>query len=321
MSIAISVIIPAYNVENYIADTLQSICNQTFKNFEIIIVDDGSADNSVKVIKTVLQGQDIRWQLIEQENRGQATARNIGIEHAIGEWIICPDSDDIVNESFLMRLYNAAVHFNASIAFCNFQVVGDKDKMKKPVYDLGDKLIGKAEILENFLERRIQLIAPAILVKKDFLLKMRISYNENYRFTEDLIYVWETLFASDRVAYVNSPLYNYLRRPNSIMTSSGEERILAGRNGIKALSEKLLVMYPEYDRITQKILSRWTLGALRAAARIYDFKRFKGLCNRVGYRDLIHEMFMFPDIRAKVLALSLIPGCGTFYLLIKAIDR
>ena len=113
----ISVIIPVYNCEKFIEKCLQSLVNQTLTDIEIILVNDGSTDNSQKIIEKF---SDTRIKLINKKNGGQSSARNVGLDVANGEYIGFIDSDDWVDSDFFEKLYNTAKKYNADISISNF---------------------------------------------------------------------------------------------------------------------------------------------------------------------------------------------------------
>ena len=120
-NIKISVIIPVYNCEKYIGTTLKSVINQNFKDYEIIVIDDGSTDNSAAIVEQ-FAAKDNRIVIIHQENKGLSEARNTGIKAACGNWITFVDSDDMLAPRFLQKLLDAAKQNNASIACSDKQL-------------------------------------------------------------------------------------------------------------------------------------------------------------------------------------------------------
>jgi len=124
---AISVIVPAYNVEKYIPKTLKSLKNQTFKSIEVIVINDGSTDNTRNVIINELTGADFDWKLIDQENKGVSIARNTGIEASNGEYVHFLDGDDYVGSTFAEKMYQKAKSNNCDMVFCRLdQTLPDK---------------------------------------------------------------------------------------------------------------------------------------------------------------------------------------------------
>ena len=112
---AISVIIPVFNTEPFLANCLASIYGQTFRNFEAIVVDDGSTDGSASIAKAIAE-KDLRFRIVTQENKGLSEARNAGIEAAQGDWITFVDSDDMLAPNFLQALFDAIMQTGADIA-------------------------------------------------------------------------------------------------------------------------------------------------------------------------------------------------------------
>ena len=123
----LSVIIPVYNVEEYLNECLDSITNQTLEGIEIICIDDGSTDNSPNLLKEY-QKKDQRIKIITKENGGQATARNLGIKEAHGEYIAFIDSDDFIEPEMLEKLYTKAKNNNLDIAMCKIATYNNQTK-------------------------------------------------------------------------------------------------------------------------------------------------------------------------------------------------
>lgn len=121
---AISIIMPVYNTEKYLVETIKSVRNQSFRNFEIICVDDGSTDNTVRILENIAQ-KDHRFTILHQKNAGAGAARNHGFSHAKGKYVIFLDSDDLFSPKLLEKLYDAAEAANADISTCNFVKFGD----------------------------------------------------------------------------------------------------------------------------------------------------------------------------------------------------
>lgn len=123
----VSIIVPVYNVENYIEKCLDSLLSQSLKEIEIIVVNDGSTDNSYEIIKSIMDKHPNRIQYFIKKNGGQGSARNLGIEHARGEYLSFVDSDDYIDENFARDMYNAAKSENADVAVCDMvDVYSDK---------------------------------------------------------------------------------------------------------------------------------------------------------------------------------------------------
>lgn len=220
----ISVIIPVYKVENYIARCLQTILEQSYKKLEIIIVDDGSPDDSIPIAKEIV-GDDPRVQFIYKENGGLSDARNYGLDVATGEFIVFVDSDDYVEPNYIKNLHENISKTQADIAMCSFVIV---DEHGKQIYDVLDvtsdgSLYTGREVLS--------------LMLKDLGYKYIVAWNKMYRsslFKENRFKVgklFEDEFMStplfynlNRIVMIEEVLYNYVQRHGSIMQSSMNEQ-------------------------------------------------------------------------------------------------
>lgn len=214
----ISVIVPVYNVEPYLRCCLDSIVNQTYKNLEIILVDDGSPDNSGAICDEYAS-QDARITVIHKENGGLSAARNSGIEHAEGEFLCFIDADDMVHYSFVEVLHNACVRTGAKISVCNFCVA------------------------PQFLE--CTQTVPSVYTSKQISMKLctdstgtlSVTWNKLYasalfreikfpvgRIHEDDATTYRLFWECTNCAVVSDVLYFYRQRENSIVNSDFSEK-------------------------------------------------------------------------------------------------
>ena len=125
----ISIIVPVYNIEKYIEKSVESLVNQTYKNIEIILIDDGSTDSSPQICDK-LKKEDTRIKVIHQPNKGVSAARNAGLDAACGDYIGFCDGDDIADKDMFEFLYNLAVSDNADIAMCEVRLVFENGEVR-----------------------------------------------------------------------------------------------------------------------------------------------------------------------------------------------
>ncbi len=209
--IKVSVIVPVYNVEEYLEKCLESLVNQTLKDIEIIVVNDGSPDNSQKIIDRYKEKYH-NIISIEDINHGQGYARNKGISLAKGKYIMFLDSDDTVELTILEKMYN----------------IIEKQKVDVVISDI-NKIINNQKIyFKNYLEYNskdninLMLSHPgpvAKLYKKELFIKNNISFLEKVYY-EDLAMTPILSIYVNKVCYIKEPLYNYLIRNNSTMTQT-----------------------------------------------------------------------------------------------------
>lgn len=219
-NIKFSIIIPVYNVEKYIEKCLDSILNQTYENYEVIIVNDGTLDNSQKLIDKYVK-KDNRFLSYKKENGGLSDARNYGVKRATGDYIIFIDSDDYIEKDLLKNLndkiiknYPQLVRYNLTLVDENYNVILSNDKVKS----FGNK---KKNIVRN------KYVEPAWLYayRTDFYKKNNFEFPKG-KIHEDF---YLTLFILDKaktVEILNYNGYNYVQRDNSIMTNKNYDKIV-----------------------------------------------------------------------------------------------
>lgn len=213
----ISVIIPVFNTEKYLEASLRSIMNQTYKNLEIICVNDGSTDNSLELLRK-LQQEDERIIVIDKENEGQGMSRNKGMEKATGEWISFIDSDDTLELDAYERITAVIsedtdmVHFGIQMIYEN----GDlKVKTDNEYYNI--KYDGLIEVPRTKLHK-LDGSASNKLFKKSIIDKYNIRFKKILY--EDFQFSMQYISIIDKIYYLPDKLYNYLRRGGSTMTST-----------------------------------------------------------------------------------------------------
>lgn len=208
MNVIISVIVPAYNVELYIARCLESLKNQSFTNFEVIVVDDGSKDNTVKIIEQFVRC-DTRFKMVQQKNSGQGSARNHGIKLAEGDYLSFVDSDDWVHRDYLMNLYNSIKSSGADIAMCNVDRVWADGKRKN-----NNSIYRKAEIITdmvNYLPRASMSVCDKMFKRSLF---DDLYFPEDIKF-EDFALMPQVLIRAKKMISIEDVLYFYFWREGS----------------------------------------------------------------------------------------------------------
>ena len=220
----LSVIIPVYNAEKYIEQALNSVLNQTFTNSEILLVDDGSTDNSVNIIKK-LQKKCDRIKLIQQSNSGASAARNKGIEYAQGKYIIMMDADDTIEPEMHEYMITQAEEKGADMVICNFATVTKKitlNKLNYPYDTLLDRnYIEKQVIYYSICKTDMSKFVNAhwtIMMKRDILIKNNVRYNELQNKEEDKPFLMHCLKYTQSVVFVEGAYYNYIKRPGSLIS-------------------------------------------------------------------------------------------------------
>ena len=217
----VSVIIPTYNVEDYIGECLDSICNQTLNDIEIICIDDGSDDSTLDKLNEYASKDD-RIKVISQENKGPSSARNAGLDNALGKYIYFMDSDDYLELNALEKLTDIAEENSLDLII--FKLInfddGSEEKYETRYYniealsDLKNTVFSYKDIPDKIFH--IAVSPPGKLFKRDLIKDIR--FIEGVIF-EDNIFFIEALFNSTRLYFYDEYLYNRRVRPGSLMTS------------------------------------------------------------------------------------------------------
>lgn len=278
-----SIIIPVYNVEEYLDRCLKSILNQTYSNYEVIIVNDGSPDNSDNIIKSY-EKEDKRFKEYKKVNGGLSDARNYGLKYATGDYLIFIDADDYIENNYLEKV-NDVLEKNKDI---------DVLKFKIKLVDEGGNLIR----MENGLNKE-GVTSFDELVKLEFLepawsYVYKLSFWKENNFTylkgmihEDFGLTPEILMKANKIYYLNSYLYNYVQRNGSIMSSNNKEK----------LHKKAYDMLYQYDRLIKinynkdtKVYKSFLANALISKTNTLDKEEQKKYKEELRKRKVIDNL-------------------------------
>lgn len=210
----ISIIVPCYKVEEYLPKCINSIINQTYKNLEIFLVDDGSPDNSGKICDEYA-AKDSRIKVIHKENGGLSDARNVAIDAAKGEYITFVDSDDYVSTDYIETLYNLVEKYKCKVGVACVRTFyeGCEANTNQPIYF--DKIFDCMEGTEKMFYQELFDNAAWCKIYHRSLFETGIRYPFGLIY-EDLPTTYLLFLQADKIAYCNRIIYNYLLRANSI---------------------------------------------------------------------------------------------------------
>lgn len=285
----ISVIIPVYNTETYVEEAVRSIMNQTLRDIEIIIINDGSTDNSLSIIEKLAR-EDSRIHYFSQANQGQSVARNIGIEKASGKYLYFMDSDDFLHEDALEQCYLKSEELKTDFILFNAQVLNKENKFgisydyKAPVLD-ETKVYSGREILSLLLDQKTYRCSPCIhFIRLETIQQFNISYFPGI-IHEDELFSALLYLHSKRVAYINNVFFQRRYRENSVMTKRYSMRNM---NSYLTVGDQLHRFARNKDKntidLTYRLLS-YILDPNIYRANIFSFRERWGIflhCVREG---------------------------------------
>lgn len=239
----ISIIVPVYKVEKYLEKCVNSILNQTYKNLEIILVNDGSPDNSPKLCEELAK-KDNRIVVYHKENGGLSDARNYGVNKAKGRYIGFVDSDDYINENMYEHLYKTIKENNVDIAECNvMRVYGNKNRPHYIGEDYTEVLSTKEYIKEYLTMNRVYGSVWCKLLKTELVKKLTFAKGKYY---EDIFYNYDLFQVIDKIAITNKCYYYYYIRENSITTEKYSPKQLDLLEILNKLNDYVIKKYPEF---------------------------------------------------------------------------
>lgn len=228
----ISVIVPVYKVEQYLDKCVQSIVDQTYKNLEIILVDDGSPDKCPAMCDEWAK-KDSRIKVIHKENGGVSSARNAGIDSATGEFVAFVDSDDYLAPTMYEKLIDAIKKEDCDISMCGFIYLYE-DGLEKPIHEINAKKVTGGNIvkylLANTCEEKQNYIETyglmgnvwRILIKKEIIGKIRF---EKLKIAEDMLFLLKIINKNTKITAIDDALYYYLQRTSSVMHVFNKEKV------------------------------------------------------------------------------------------------
>ena len=245
MNDLISVIIPIYNVEPYMQKCVDSVLSQTYKNIEIILVDDGSTDSCGEICD-LYADKDKRITVIHKENGGLSDARNAGIERIKGKYVTFIDSDDWVEPNYVECLYRLISENNADVSVCDFYYI-DKDKRvyNSPAKD-GNVFIWNRETALKMLLTSNKMVTSAWgkLYKSKYFKEGGIRYPKG-KLYEDIPVTYEILLEANKIIFGNYVLYYYFIRPQSISNMAFSSKTMHAVEHLESVIPKILQQFPK----------------------------------------------------------------------------
>ncbi len=275
----ISLIIPVYNVEKFLNKTLDSVLAQTFKDYEVIMVNDGSTDGSLAILKEYADKYN-NFHLIDQNNCGLGKSRNVAIEAAKGEYIAFLDSDDFLAPNFFEVLYNNAIENDADISCCNYYLYYNKSckKIYMPFTAKTGVYSNEVALKKLILDTTFHFFTWNKLFKRSLFIDNKVFFYDMY--FEDVATCPQLFYYANKVSFVNKPLYYYRRHDKSILALIDAPKI---NDFIKSLG--IIRNFLEKKNVYDKYKSVFKLYAFRFRFQV-SYCILMEHINKLNFSDL-----------------------------------
>lgn len=307
----ISVIVPVYNVEKYIKKCVKSIIDQTYKNLEILLVDDGSMDHSGLICDEFAE-IDERIRVIHKKNGGLADARNAALDVFTGEYVTCIDSDDYVSNDYIEYLYSLMISNDADVSMCQLKkIFTEADRLD--MVDEKTQKMDSATAIENYLYQRcFTASAHCKLYKRAIFDHLRYPVGYYY---EDMAIICMILDRSSKIVVSNQQKYYYIQRNDSIMGESFNPKKM---HRIEIAEDIHGFITSKYPQLTRAAEARCFLAAVQTLREVPFKDQYESYVNRIWDVIIRYRHGVMIDIRAKQ-SLRIIALCS--YLGIKALKE
>ena len=218
--VKVSIITPVYNVEKCIERSIKSVISQTNKDFELLLIDDGSKDRSIEIARSLLENSNINYKIITQENSGVSAARNTGIKEASGEYITFLDSDDYIDSRFIELMYEKVSTFKYDLVFCDYAQVDSKDNVlvQSTTRFLEQDISGREGALKQ-LNCDITIGMGSALYKTSIIKENNLFFDSNRKYAEDNVFTVKALLKMNKIISVHKVLMYYVRWDSSVTNS------------------------------------------------------------------------------------------------------
>ncbi len=283
-----SLVVPVYNVEDYVLKCLKSIDSQSYKNYEVIIVDDGATDNSANIIKKFIKNKK-NFKYYQKENGGLSDARNYGVKYASGDYLLFIDSDDYVNKDLLQKLNELLEKEKFNIVRFGVNIVDEKGNLLKIVNNVQCNSNKKYNILKAILKNEFVEVSWLYAYSLPFWQK------NNFSFTKGTIHedfgLTPIIFSKvDTIGLLPYHGYNYVQRENSIMSSVSYEKIKKRTNDFK---EHFILHRKKINNNTKenKLILGFSAEALIYKTRELKNKELEEMINYLQNEKVVNQIY------------------------------
>lgn len=319
-SVIVSVIIPVYNTSEYLIRCLDSILNQTLKNIEVIIINDGSTDQSEDIIKEYSL-KDSRIKAFNQKNQGVSVARNLGIKYSKGEYLIFVDSDDYIHTEMFEELVNASKKNRVAVAKCDVFYIKTSGIKKLKYEDSNIKVLESLDVLKHLytiFDETHYGYTHSKLYKRDLIINNNLNFTVDMSFAEDTLFFLEACILAGKVVYVPKQLYFY-NLTNVSLTRTYIKNLGDKYKFLHSNLEEKMMFYDFYESI-EPFYTQYKVNGIMSIfgneVRNASGNRQKVIALWRSLRNIVsNNKKLFNDVKLSVLSkLSFKKRCLYFFL-------
>ncbi len=282
----VSIIIPVYNAEKYLKQCLESILEQTYTNIEIIIINDGSTDNSKNIIEKY-KNEFSEIKIVNQANSGVSNSRNVGINISTGNYIMFVDSDDIIIKDYIEQLMSILKKYGLDVIKSSFKNFKEDSKKYTDISFYKDQYrnIDKDEINKLFIETTNFNSSCMQIISKKIIDDNNITFEKNIGFAEDFLFTYKVFQVANKIGYVNNN--GYVCRENTESNSRTGQIDKQIKNCLDTLQTyKILYNEKNIEAVSNKILLHITYLIRTISVKNTDYKSFRNKLNQFFNTDL-----------------------------------
>lgn len=250
MSKKVSIIIPVYNIKQYLCECLDSIIDQDYRNIEIILINDGSSDGSEEICLKYAE-QEKRIKFINQKNQGAANAKNAGLDQATGQYITFMDSDDFAEKNWISTMVQKLEINSADVVECNF------DKVFVDGIEREERACEKERLFsaEQYMEQYLEMWTSSLFWNKLFKTELTkdIRFRKERRCIDDEFYTYKILTKANKIIKINRTLYHYRQRKSSAVWNQKNRQQITD-DALEVLIERYEWMKEKYPKLRRKYL-------------------------------------------------------------------
>lgn len=292
----LSIIVPIYNSSKYLKKCLDSIQNQTFKDFEVLLVNDGSTDDSAKICKKYVEN-DSKFKYFYKQNGGLSDARNFGLEKAIGKWIGFVDSDDSIDPNMYAWLMERE-SFGCDIICCLTQRIEENEPPHNVIKNDEFIVYSPSDAMAEYLDGKITMDVYTKIYNREIFVNVRFPVGHHM---EDAFVIPYLFHNSTQIGLLKLPLYHYYYHPNSITTRPLSEDVFNIYWIIEKYRKEFPALYPNLKKNVEKfafhecvVIYRTTLLQKKMISNMV-YKRARKEFNRVFWKGLFKSYNSFKD--------------------------